>query len=280
MIHFLSVFHDRHCTNISAVQVFAQYRCMNGYFSDGVSTEGESYVVGSAYVLIFDESDCEGPYKEQNLQFNICNTSSDTSIELSHSWSIYTAFANPTITPTGPSIVPSPAPTVTSSPTYSSSVSCAYFSTTYTSYCPTAGTACPSCSFTACPSTTIYVKLTNTNSYYSSQYFYLLGPNMEYLYASSITEGYDISYTFYYDGECTSFTLLATCNYGSCSGAYIIGGAIAEPSPVPSIQPTGPSVVPTSFVPSVSPSTLPSVKCPFYQAYNTSMATKVPVSYF
>ena len=284
---FFSLFGDRRCSNISAVQAFVQYTCINGYFSDGISTEGGSYVFLFTAVLVFDGRDCKGPHKMRIFEFGNCTSPVDSSIAVSQSWSTYTVSANPTITPTGPSLMPSPAPTFTSSPTFSSSVSCASFSTTYASDCTAADTVCPSCSFTACPFTTIHVKLTNSGSY-DYQYFYLFGPSMEYLYSSSITEGYYVSYTFYYDGECTSFTLAATCGYGSqsCGGTYLIGGAIAEPSAVPSRKPTGPSVVPTSLrptktiVPSVSPSKVSSVKCPFYQAFNTSMATKVPIFYF
>jgi hypothetical protein len=167
-------------------------------------------------------------------------------------------------------------------PTFSSSVSCPFFSTTYSSDCTAADAVCPSCSFTACPSTTIQVQLTNAEGF-TYQYFTIYSPSGRNIFSSYIAEGSDVAYTFDYDGDCTSFTLVATCDYygESCSGAYVIGGAIAEPSSAPSTLPTGPSVSPTSLrptttmAPSGSPTSEASIECPFYHAYNTSLATKV-----
>ena len=194
----------------------------------------------------------------------------------------YTIFGGsslaPTTSPTGPSQVPSPVPVPTVAPTFSTSVSCAFFSTTYTSDCTAADSDCPSCSFTACPSTTIQVRLTNANSDSYYQLFYIYGPAGEYVYSTYITKGGRVSYTLNYDGECTSFTLVASCGYDqTCSGAYVIDGAIAEPSSEPSIIPTGPSVYPTSLNPTTtsSPSSSPFIRCPFYNASNTFMATMV-----
>jgi hypothetical protein len=184
--------------------------------------------------------------------------------------------------PTRSPISKQPTPLPTTAPTFSSSVSCPFFSTTYSTDCTAADVVCPSCSFTACASTTIQIQLTNAERF-SYQYFTIYSPSGEYIFSSYIAEGSDVAYTFDYDGDCTSFTLVATCYYygESCSGAYVIGGAIAEPSSAPSTLPTGPSVSPTSLrptttiAPSGSPTSEASIECPFYHASNTSLATKV-----
>jgi hypothetical protein len=191
-----------------------------------------------------------------------------------------TPSSSPTSMPTrAPSRKPTRTPTRNPSiPYFAHSVSCAFFSTTYTSDCTAADSECPSCSFTACPSTSILVQLNNANSNSYYQQFYIYGPAGEYVYSSFITEENRVFYTLNYDGECTSFTLVATCDYyQSCSGAYVIDGAIAEPSSEPSMIPSGPSVFPTSSNPTktASPSPEPSIRCPFYDASNTSMATMV-----
>jgi hypothetical protein len=124
----------------------------------------------------------------------------------------------------------------------------------------------------------ILVQLSNATSNSNYQQFYIYGPAGEYVYSSFITEENRVFYTLDYDGECTSFTLVATCDYDqSCSGAYVIDGAIAEPSSEPSMIPSGPSVIPTSSNPTMtaSPSPEQSILCPFYDASDTSMATMV-----
>ena len=188
----------------------------------------------------------------------------------------------PTINPSGPSGQPTAVPTPrmpssapsSAAPTFSTAVSCPFFSTTF-SYCYLADAVCPSCSFKACPSTTIQVQLTNADRD-SYQEFTIYGPTGYYVFSSYIVPGSDVPYTFNYDGDCTSFTLVATCAYGkSCSGAYVIGEAIVEPTSAPTAVPTGPSVLPTSLRPTMSPTVEESIECPFYHASNTSMATKV-----
>ena len=168
----------------------------------------------------------------------------------------------PTTAPSGPS----------SSPTASRTldrrmlVSCAPFSFSNrpNSYIDCASTPyrCANCSFVACPSTQIRVTL--LNSVGSGHQFVLYNSDGRNIFQRTIGTGHQggyVPYSFAYSGECSLFTLVATCEL-SCSGSYAIYGSIVSPSPssVPTVNKKANG---TSAAPTIGPS-VPSIRCPSY----------------